>query len=505
MSTVNGGLNGRSNEALPLIVAWLVGWAGMILANEAVAPTAGLTKWGGAIVAVATVFLLGVYYYVRRERLDIYRASDALYYLGLLLTLGSLIWSLASPTIYGESEPDLSAHVNEIIGNFGIALVSTVAGIVGRLSLQSLAEQNERTPANNLQSLTRQSGQTSAEEQIQNHIIEVNRDLNLMAQHLRQQMREASDAFSAFNRETMQEAVATRSAALRRSKEIKKRLEELTQVTIRNMDKAHQEMTDRTRQTSEALDRRVEEMGKAINTMVMELQGMTQATILSVEKAHQEMISRIRQTGEALDRQAKITSEAVDVILNQATITMEKAEGVTTHLERERINLVSFGNTIRKEVGDVTQIFSVLPEGIAHTNSAVDSLRDTVVRAGETLERMAEEISRSHEAFGREADGREKELIREAEQNRKNMDREIQTWTNHAEHVSKILKTASEGSGSLEEVVKRIRETHELLATLTETVNAAQAGISALGWAAEAASRKIEARDPDQPEYPDIC
>ena len=436
MSTADNGLKGKSNEGLPLIVAWLAGWAGIILADATV-PMAGPTKWGGAIVAVATVFLLGLHYYARRERLNIDRASDALYYLGLLLTLGSLIWSLASPTMLGESEHDLSARVNEIIGNFGIALISTVAGIVGRISLQSLAGQSERAPA---------------EEQAQDHVVEVNHELNLTAQHLRQQMRAAADAFSAFNRETMQEAVATRSAALRRSNEVKKRLEEMAQAAILNMDKAHQEMAD-----------------------------------------------RIRQTSEALERQAKATNEVVDVILNQATITMEKMEEMTTHFEHERISLEGFGDTIRKEVGAATRILSVLPENVARTNSAVDGLRDTVIRAGETLGRMAEETRRGHETFGKDTDGREKDPIREVEQNRRNMDREIQAWTNHAEHISKVLRAASEGSESLEQIVMRMRATHELLATLAETVNAAQTGVSALGQAAETAARKIEERSPGEP------
>ena len=483
MSTVSSGLKGRTNEGLPLIVAWLAGWVGIILADATV-PMAGLTKWGGAIVAVVTVFLLGLHYYARRERLNIDRASDALYYLGLLLTLGSLIWSLVSPTIHGESGHDLSARVNEIIGNFGIALISTVAGIVGRIGLQSLAGQSERAPA---------------EKRIQDHVVEADHELNLMAQHLRQQMRAAADAFSAFNRETMQEAVATRSAALRRSKEVEKRLEEMAQATIRNMDKAHQEMADRTRQIGEALERQVEETKKAIDTMVMQLQGMTQATIGNVEKTHQEMIDRTRRTGEALERQAKAINEAVDVILNRATITMEKTEEMTTHLEHERIGLEGFGDTIRQEVGAATRILSVLPESVARTNSAVDGLRDTVIRAGETLERMAEEIQRGHEAFRKDTDGREKELIREIEQNRRNMDREIQAWTSHAEHISKVLEAASEGSESLEQIVKRMRATHEQLATLTETVQAAQTGVGALGQAAETAARKIEERSPGEP------
>ena len=439
MSAARVGLNGRSNEALPLIVAWLTGWAAMILVDETV-HMPGPTKWGGALVAVVVVLFLGLYYHARRGSLNIDRASDALYYLGLLLTLGSLIWSLASPTIHGESEYDLSDRANEIIGNFGIALVSTVAGIVGRISLQSFAGQSRQTPEEkevrdlHLLHLHRdaagQDQQTPEEEETRVQDIDVNRELNLMAQHLRRQMREAADAFSAFNRTTMQEAEATRSAALRNTEDVKIRLEE-----------------------------------------------MAQATIEAVEKAHREMAGWLRKTGEVLEQRMEAANKVTHAMLDREISTREKVEEVTTCMERERAGLESIGETFRREAGAAAEVLGVLPENVVRTNEAMDGLQATVIRAGETLKEMTEETRRSHETLRKDTEERERELVRRIEQNRRDIDREIRAWSDYLERTAKALKTASEG-----------------LATLMETLDVAQTSIGTLGQPAETTVRKVERR-----------
>ena len=418
MSAAKVGLNGRSNEALPLIVAWLSGWVAMIVVEVVVDETVPIlepTKWGGALVAVVTVLLLGRYYYVRRERLNIDRAGDALYYLGLLLTLGSLIWSLVSPVVHGEGEHDLNDRANEIIGNFGIALVSTVAGIVGRITLQSFAGQNQ---------------QAAAEKGTQAPDIEVGQELHLMAEHLRRQMREAADAFSAFNRTTMQEAEATRSASLRHVEEGTKRLEE-----------------------------------------------MTRATIEAVEKAYREMVDRIRKTGEVLEQGTEAADRATRAMWNQAASAREKVEEVTTCMERERISLEGIGETIRKEVGAAAEALGVLPENVARTNEAIDGLQATVIRAGETLKEATEATRRGHEALGRHAEDQGRGLVRQIERQRRALDQEIRAWSDYVERTAKILESASEG-----------------LAPLTKTLDVARTSIRTLGQAAETAARKVERR-----------
>ena len=64
------------------------------------------------------------------------RLGDEVYYLGLLYTLTSLCAALISLFLVFGGERTLEGRTNEMIGSFGIALVTTMAGIVMRVNLQ---------------------------------------------------------------------------------------------------------------------------------------------------------------------------------------------------------------------------------------------------------------------------------------------------------------------------------------------------------------------------------
>ena len=64
------------------------------------------------------------------------RLGDEIYYLGLLYTLTSLCVALVSLFLLDGNEQSLEKRTDEMIGSFGIALLTTMAGIVIRMTLQ---------------------------------------------------------------------------------------------------------------------------------------------------------------------------------------------------------------------------------------------------------------------------------------------------------------------------------------------------------------------------------
>ncbi|MEC7291616.1 MAG: hypothetical protein VXW22_16160, partial [Pseudomonadota bacterium] len=115
-------------EKLFYFVALIVGSA-IILLGKA---NGLLSAWQTTIFAVALItgyFLLAIFHNstntVRADRL-----GDNCYYLGFVFTLASLIATLI--------QVDAGSDITGLIGNFGIALVSTAAGIIGRLILIQL-------------------------------------------------------------------------------------------------------------------------------------------------------------------------------------------------------------------------------------------------------------------------------------------------------------------------------------------------------------------------------
>ena len=181
-----------------------------------------------AAVAVGAVILL---YRQNKQVKQRDRAGDDLYYLGLLLTLISLIYALVSLFILQDTREDVQARVDELIGNFGIALLSTVAGILGRILLQDSSDERlDSTPAGRRDASNQKvrpkqplpptemredaastgfdptaPGQMAQHEQEARLTAEMREAVTNMMQ-LRRDLREAADAFAHFTRITLSHA-----------------------------------------------------------------------------------------------------------------------------------------------------------------------------------------------------------------------------------------------------------------------------------------------------------
>ena len=81
--------------------------------------------------------LYTVYIWVTKNRsgVSVDRASDNVYYLGLLFTLTSLAYSLIKLTFFDMTK---SMLVLSLLPDFGLALFSTITGIFGRIILQQM-------------------------------------------------------------------------------------------------------------------------------------------------------------------------------------------------------------------------------------------------------------------------------------------------------------------------------------------------------------------------------
>ena len=170
--------------------------------------------WISTLVAVAAIVILGVHYHLGRRAGDISRSGDDLYYLGLLFTLVSLIYALVVLFLIDEADADLADRTYELIGSFGIALLSTVAGILGRIILQG-TENGEQRSSGGESDLDARAPWSPAP---RSPVVPTRReDLELarLARRLRAELRGASDAFSHYNRMTLLQAEDTKRHAQR--------------------------------------------------------------------------------------------------------------------------------------------------------------------------------------------------------------------------------------------------------------------------------------------------
>ena len=120
----------RTN-ALWFFVAFLGGGAGVWWTKGAFA-----NAWFAAMVAAGVVLALMVYYILNDEDAP-EEEGDNVYYLGLLFTLISLMFTLLE--LFGADTNTVRSaeNIRALLENFGIALTSTVVGIAGRVAVQN--------------------------------------------------------------------------------------------------------------------------------------------------------------------------------------------------------------------------------------------------------------------------------------------------------------------------------------------------------------------------------
>jgi len=138
---------GDENDKLIFGIAFfggIVGILGIRIVSDSLFPSDGISGWDVVAILVA-IGVIGAYtWYVaatkNRSGISVDRASDNVYYLGLLFTLTSLAYSLIKLSYFGMSvkRADEGVQVLSLLPDFGLALFSTIAGIFFRIFLQQL-------------------------------------------------------------------------------------------------------------------------------------------------------------------------------------------------------------------------------------------------------------------------------------------------------------------------------------------------------------------------------
>ena len=400
----------------PLVTAFLVGIIAIFLSRFLIPGTAGTSV--AALLAIMVIAVLGIYYNKQRaeEDIDINRAGDDLYYLGFLFTLSSLIYALVALFIFG-SGTDLDQRTNELIGNFGIALLSTVAGILGRIILQSTENQNRRG--------TEASRPSD--------------DLHMLAQRLRAEMRGASDAFSHYNRMTMLQAEATKKHAERMVKHFTKKLEENAQSAVVRSESIYQEMAGQIQETNDTLERHSGAVARVLETHAGQLN--------SVNASLDQFRADIEQTQRSMD-------------------------GFGQTLGNQSSESADFLKKLNERINTVQQSLSELPDKIKRTQNQFDALGETAKTAMTGFDDKAEQMASAYgnltNIAGKQQEIMEKDLERAREVSSR-METAVPMWTGHTERIQEAFEAVNT---SLKDLRANIEKTQESFKEQREAVKA---------------------------------
>ena len=389
----SGTFPGGAGGVGPFLFVFLVGTAAIVLCrlllpDLLVDPHQAV--WFAALSAIVVIVGLGGYYYSRRRAEDISRSGDDLYYLGLLFTLVSLIYALVVLFIFNDGDADLAERTYELIGSFGIALLSTVAGILGRILLQSTGT---REPTD---------WGEPAPPDFDHHApwIRPDLDLHLLARRMRAEMRGASDAFSHYNRMTMLQAEDTKRHAERMVEEFTRELRENAQSAIAKTESAYQELEGRANATGEALEARLGELAGVLTTFVEQVgsTGRSLAGLPSeVERAQRSIGALDEAVGAAtigLDEKAGSIVRACEALARNAQEhqdfmeqSLQRARTISSRMDSEISEWVRHAERIRAAFATTDEAAGALPVLVEQLHAASRFSAEFAANAGQTQSR----------------------------------------------------------------------------------------------------------------------
>lgn len=368
-------------------------------------------------------------------------ASDEAYYLGLLYTLISLILAILQLFVFttGDAGPDgLRERTNSLIGNFGIALTSTVAGILGRILLQGRssvvvpttgrlgdelqAEQllgpvSDPSKSSQAKSPTRSTSPTLAQSGAGNPPVEyddveppLNWDLRDQLLALRRNLLEASDSFAHFTRVTLEHAERTRASAEQVVTGFHERLAEVAQAEIHAiavnwrdataaMHTEHDASVDQASRELLGLRERWTGLGKQAQT---ELTNLTERFDSAAAEALQRTETGWSQLATALAKSAEAT---------QASSEAHSAElrALLTDLGGLRQQLKPFGTALTGASSAITALQNTAQEStidsegvrrlLQESHQTLQALNDTAKRVDADLVSRVAEMAHAHQAL----------------------------------------------------------------------------------------------------------
>jgi len=331
---------------------------------------------------------LGVYY--RKVSGAGMHGPDNCYYMGLLFTLVSLIYSLITLFLLNVGDHDVAERTNNLIGSFGIALFSTFAGILCRILLlqkggaKTREEAGARPPDSIEILIPRQPAPESRREQHPPalyppttddtpqtsevteaswhqagatwHVGDV--DLAEAALKLRMALNQTVADMNVFREGIMQAANETRAAM---AEQAKKAAEEQTKTLSTLSATAVEKLADTVDQIAASIH---DELAQTVADMSAARNAVSQASEETVQAANRARLAIIQQAEQAAAEHAETLSS-----LSTATAA----------------NISGAANELADSIGDIKNALAGLSASHASQAARVDDASQKIASGGERL------------------------------------------------------------------------------------------------------------------------
>ena len=381
----------------PLLVLFGVGTIFIVLMRTVVSGLFG--AFLAAAVAVVAIAVLALHY-KRRERADLWLGGDEAYYLGFLFTLVSLIVAVLQLFVLHSADDPQQLRNQELIGNFGVALVSTVAGILARVLLQSEAESIDGGERGELE------------------IADISQDVLA----LRREIRDATDALAHFRRMAVRSAEEAKTHTETLARTFNEDMIRTMRGELRKGSAAWRDLGHQVALHQSQLAQRSEELLARFDDTVG-------AKIDEIAEAWQTVGSALAGQGDALSsRLEESASVAADRVAASWGALVESLRALP---DRARADMADISATL-SSLQSLQEGLDAVAHAIGHAAQRLEALSRHVDAATTGLDTRASEVVAAQEAFGREMaaikESALKDLRDSAEADRRQVEDHAERW-----------------------------------------------------------------------------
>ncbi|MGR3913985.1 MAG: hypothetical protein OD918_05585 [Gammaproteobacteria bacterium] len=337
----------------------------------------------GAVFAVfACIACLCVYYVCQLSDSADPRAPENLYYMGLLFTLVSLIYSLVVLFAFNSGDGDVENRVYNLVGSFGIALFSTFFGILFRiLLLQKTLSQDEG----------------ELEEQARRNLAET-------ARKLRQELTQTIADMGGFRRAITQATTET----VRES-------EKARATMIQHVEKAAAEQADVLAKMAGKIGDKLGKAGDDAATAAGNVKELLNDLVQQQEKQRQDLIAMGEKSAEQVaggirEMLGKISGEGENIgtAFNAVLTHLRNVAHDMQETQKSIGELASGYNSLNAEIRQTTTLFSGAAsevEKVAKTISAdTKALSESMTKTSEIAPQYTEQFAQQIKVLRQEAE-----------------------------------------------------------------------------------------------------
>ena len=443
----------------PFLTALGTGVLAILLSRWLVSGLAGAVV--AVVAAIAAITVLGIYYWKQAD-VDSNQAGDDLYYLGLLFTLVSLSIALWQLFVWNPGD-ELEARTHGLIGNFGIALFSTVAGIIGRILLQDRSreppgeEAVDEDPTTGQEEPARRTG--LGDEAAYAEFAESMRAL-------RDELREARNAFSHFTRMTLTQADQTKTHTEVLSREFNERLEKAAQDGLRDTAAAWRELAETAGEQAQASlvataavwQEAAAEVRSQAATFVERFERAVGDATSRAEASWRSLADEAQATSESTNEDVRRTKAAVDAMVHQLAAINDGLLSFAGNLVDADGRVQALGDSATSIGGDLdTRVAGIVESHRAvaeHVRKYQEDGFDALRRSIDDFAGMARELEKVGKTLPTAIEHLDVAIARQREAADQNTEttnaltelaaREIRSWTNEAVPLRDALGKAAD-------------------------------------------------------------